>query len=140
MSRKGKAPRKYKIRTIQDIADMITKDNFSSFMTDLGKLLEMVIAMKALRDKQVESGKLKPEDAHLEFPEFTWKDGGKHANFINLKLPTGKVKKVNIEEFFKKLENYNDEGEPQNKPENPDHVKNDPPTPSEGEPEQETKK
>ena len=107
MSRKGKTPKKYKIRTFQDMADMITVDNYTNFMTDLGKLLEMVMAMKTLRDKQVKAGKLQPEDAHLAFPEFTWKDGDKHANFINLKLPAGKVKKVNIEEFFKKLDTYN---------------------------------
>ena len=76
----AKKPKKYTIRTIEDLCKVITLDNAENVLKDFRAMISQWLYLKTLHPK---SG--------IKLKEFTWIDDGKHQ--INFKIDSIKKRK-----------------------------------------------
>ena len=69
---------KHKIKTIQDIIDVVTEDNIDNFMKDFRGFIDAYIAMKGFSDAAVGT------DVPMSVATLTWIDDNEHK--INITL------------------------------------------------------
>lgn len=68
-----KETKKYLIKTIEDLSDVINEDNFANFMIDLTDLMIKIVKVKK------EFKKLNGEYPKGLMPEYTWIDDGENG-------------------------------------------------------------
>ena len=76
-----KIPKTYKIITIQDALDYVTKYNIDSFMSDLRAYIEMTWAMQELFNSLADAENI-PQEAVKLNSVFHWVDDGKQEHKI----------------------------------------------------------
>ena len=77
-------PKKYQIKTVQDMFNCVTKKNLDNFMIDLRSLIETYIAFKELVKIVGEVEGLPPELAEISSDGYTWVDDGKHEKTVKI--------------------------------------------------------
>ena len=87
------------IKTIEDITNVVNKDNIDNFLIDFRLFLEMAIESKPELhvDTIMDFFKGKAKIARMDKTQFNWLEDGKHNGYKTYKDATGKiVKKVKI--------------------------------------------
>jgi len=81
----------YTFKTLEDITNVVTKDNIDNFLIDFKEWLSIAIEFNKLKEfKNLIS---------LDISQFKWQDDGKHDKVINIKSKKGDtLVKINLKE------------------------------------------
>jgi len=87
--------KEYKIRTVQDIVDIVDSKNIHRFLDEFSKVLVSIVAIKDIGVKHGIEGK-------LEIPEIDWKDDGSNKTTVTLVANDGdkKSKVLDLTDMF----------------------------------------